>query len=1195
LNFRINNQKAGKIDATLSETSFGHRALNANTGADNVAFGIQAGLTNTSGNLNTAIGAYSLNLNVVGNNNTAVGYQSLRSTTGSNNTAIGTNSAFSSTGSFITALGSNTLYLNTTGVDNTAMGFEALYSTATGSRNTGVGLYALRSTTGNNNTSLGWNSGDFNTSGTLNTYLGYNADATVNNLTNATAIGANAVVSQSNSLILGNAANVGIGTSTPTTLLHINSGVSPALRLVDGTQGAGKVLTSDASGNATWQNASAGSDWTLTGNAGTVDGTNFIGTTDNIPFNIRVNNLKSGRVSPTTFETSLGYQALRVNTGNNNTALGNTALFNNTSGNGNTAIGSSASRDNVIGINTTAVGYSALMLNTASNNSAFGYTALSSNTSGTLNTALGYGSLSTNSSGNNNTGVGSNSMQFATGTDNTSVGYFSLRNSTGNNNTALGSSSGNINTTGSNNTFVGSNTNPSVNNLTNATAIGANTVVSQSNSLILGNAANVGIGTSTPSQLLTISAATNPIFRLERSNVSAFDWEISANGLGFQINGGADATGVGLTNFVTVDGFGKVGIGTNAPTTLLHLNSATSPAFRLVDGTQGAGKVLTSDASGNATWQNASAGNAWTILGNAGTVDGTNFIGTTDNVPFNIRVNNLKAGRIDAANSNTFYGYRAAEVNTGGQNTAVGTNALIATTAGGQNTAVGATALATNTTGTLNTALGYNANVASSGLTNATAIGANATVSSSNSVVIGNAAKVGIGISSPLADLHVANNTNSIIFNQVAAGTSNVQSGIIMARSRGTTSAPSVVFGGDSFGEFGFIGYDGTGFNVPSAGIRAEATENFTAAALGTAMYFSTTANGTNSSQERMMIDQNGNIGINELAPSTLLHITGTSPVFRLQDGTEGLGRVLTSDANGNATWQAAAAGITGTGVATRVAFWNTASSLSSNSNLYWENTNGRLGVGTSTPQYRLTVAGDGTSNLSSVMGVEAYGTGAGSNTLAIIMRRAGGTQAVPTATSNNESLGTFGFQGHTGGGFSANLSSFIGAQATENWTVGANGSGMNFHTTPNGSTTNVKRLGIASDGNIIVGSGTSATENNAITVALTNNTGAACTAGDIVIVGGVDNSFTTTASPGNYSVIGVVIDGASNGAVARVAVSGVVTVNVGAAAVVRGQHCITSATSGKAAGIAIPNAGTSIGVFITNGSAGGTAKVLLK
>ena len=38
--------------------------------------------------------------------------------------------------------------------------------------------------------------------------------------------------------------------------------------------------------------------WSLTGNAGTVDGTNFIGTTDNVPFNIRVNNEQAFRVEP---------------------------------------------------------------------------------------------------------------------------------------------------------------------------------------------------------------------------------------------------------------------------------------------------------------------------------------------------------------------------------------------------------------------------------------------------------------------------------------------------------------------------------------------------------------------------------------------------------------------------------------------------------------------------------------------------------------------------------------------------------------------------------------------------------------------------------------------------------------------------------------------------------------------------------
>jgi Leucine-rich repeat (LRR) protein len=45
-----------------------------------------------------------------------------------------------------------------------------------------------------------------------------------------------------------NTGNVGIGTSTPTAKLHIAGNV----KIVDGTQGAGKVLTSDADGNSAW-------------------------------------------------------------------------------------------------------------------------------------------------------------------------------------------------------------------------------------------------------------------------------------------------------------------------------------------------------------------------------------------------------------------------------------------------------------------------------------------------------------------------------------------------------------------------------------------------------------------------------------------------------------------------------------------------------------------------------------------------------------------------------------------------------------------------------------------------------------------------------------------------------------------------------------------------------------------------------
>ncbi|ANO47992.1 hypothetical protein B0A78_05545 [Flavobacterium columnare NBRC 100251 = ATCC 23463] len=52
-----------------------------------------------------------------------------------------------------------------------------------------------------------------------------------------------------------NAGNVGIGTTNPTTKLHINSTGSPALRIVDGSEGSGKMLVSDANGNATWQSS----------------------------------------------------------------------------------------------------------------------------------------------------------------------------------------------------------------------------------------------------------------------------------------------------------------------------------------------------------------------------------------------------------------------------------------------------------------------------------------------------------------------------------------------------------------------------------------------------------------------------------------------------------------------------------------------------------------------------------------------------------------------------------------------------------------------------------------------------------------------------------------------------------------------------------------------------------------------------
>ncbi|MCP3999390.1 MAG: hypothetical protein GY727_00550, partial [Gammaproteobacteria bacterium] len=221
-----NNQNTAVGDSALfsnttgyGNSANGYRALYSNTtGFGNTANGYQALFSNTSGYRNSAIGYHALTSNTTGDLNTANGYRALYSnTTGGNNTANGYKALYYNTiGIFNTANGYCALYNNTRGGYNTANGTFALYSDTTGYYNTANGYRALYSNTkGGYNTANGYNALYNNTTGSNNTALGYNADVSVDSLTNATAIGANATVSQDSSLILGNAADVGIGTTAP--------------------------------------------------------------------------------------------------------------------------------------------------------------------------------------------------------------------------------------------------------------------------------------------------------------------------------------------------------------------------------------------------------------------------------------------------------------------------------------------------------------------------------------------------------------------------------------------------------------------------------------------------------------------------------------------------------------------------------------------------------------------------------------------------------------------------------------------------------------------------------------------------------------------------------------------------------------------------------------------------------------------
>jgi len=178
-------------------TARGGFNLGQNNGG-NLLLGYQAGQALTT-NLSTGDGT----------GNQLVGYQAGAAlTTGSGNQFEGFGSGAATTTGFANVFsGARSGAANTTGYYNQYLGYNA----------------GANSTTGTQNLFVGYGSGLFNDTGSNNTALGANAGPDPNSpgLTNATALGANAVVSQSNSLVLGNNASVGIGTRAPTQKLEV--------------------------------------------------------------------------------------------------------------------------------------------------------------------------------------------------------------------------------------------------------------------------------------------------------------------------------------------------------------------------------------------------------------------------------------------------------------------------------------------------------------------------------------------------------------------------------------------------------------------------------------------------------------------------------------------------------------------------------------------------------------------------------------------------------------------------------------------------------------------------------------------------------------------------------------------------------------------------------------------------------------
>jgi hypothetical protein len=176
------------VNATTQYNIGGQRVFRA--AATNLFAGINAGTANTTGTNNTFVGASAGASNSTGLDNIFIGTDAGPSnTTGLSNIFIGVAAGFE----------------NTTGDSNISVGENAGTTNTTGNSNVFVGTAAgYGNTAGQGNTFVGHEAGASNTIGINNTIIGIQADV-AGNLSYATAIGAGAVASNSNSIVLGRA------------------------------------------------------------------------------------------------------------------------------------------------------------------------------------------------------------------------------------------------------------------------------------------------------------------------------------------------------------------------------------------------------------------------------------------------------------------------------------------------------------------------------------------------------------------------------------------------------------------------------------------------------------------------------------------------------------------------------------------------------------------------------------------------------------------------------------------------------------------------------------------------------------------------------------------------------------------------------------------------------------------------------
>jgi hypothetical protein len=352
--------------------------------------------------LNTFLGCQTTAASPSGTGNTAIGYNSgLSLSSGGSNTAVGALSLVSNdSGSSNSAFGTNALTANVSGLSNTAVGVNALVGTTAATGNTAVGTGSLAG----------------NTLGCFNTAIGCNAGSTLVGASNRNVI----LGSNVEPLATTGSCQLAIGFDSGCNWLTGNStkAIKPGAGIIDCANSCGtnrQALVSNGANAVCWSDMCA-----------TPICRGFVlGCTD-------------------TTNAALGCNALRVNVGVGNVAVGLDSLCTNTTGGSNVAVGLNSMRTNTIGTNNVAVGNRALCANTIGNdNVAIGTVALNSAVDASRTVAIGENALCAATTGLYNVALGWSALSSASGA--------------GGSNVALGALAGCNITTGSQNVIIGPN------------------------------------------------------------------------------------------------------------------------------------------------------------------------------------------------------------------------------------------------------------------------------------------------------------------------------------------------------------------------------------------------------------------------------------------------------------------------------------------------------------------------------------------------------------------------------------------------------------------------------------------------------------------------------------------------------------------------------------------------------------------